>query len=265
MLTDPYLELLAAVGIHIDPAEWNAAHPLWSEPRGPTKLPTHPIGFDEDAYPIFSRSQIDECAPEVFGFDTYTVVEDPDAAHPYALNYEDELHWYRWHRPIHRYSRPYRIRRALAHVVGCCGPLPPPEIQEALRADLDENALRSRGVYNSVRALLKKGRHTRFYASIPYIITQLGGPHWKVSTEQYARVLEDAIQLHRLFEFRKPDLHGRLRFPKIQFVLLRLLDRHRVAAPYNVPWARTFIKRRQLCGLVTQLESQPAYVEHEQT
>ena len=265
-----YLELLAAVGVHVDPEEWQQVHlnplehlddatrdPLeWEAPQ----LPSEPTGRDEDGFPIFTRSQFDECAPEVFGYDEYTIVEDADAAHPFQASYEQELDWKRYHRPIHRYDRSYRIRWTLAHIVGCAG-WAPRTVLHRLRETIRSDDLMSRRIYERVRLWLKQTRHVRLYAAIPYIIGQLGGPRWRISTEQYRKVLLDATLLHRLFDTFKQQarLGYRKRFPKIHFVLLRLLDRHGVWAPYRMAWARTLIKTQQLWTLLRTMETQPTH------
>jgi hypothetical protein len=264
---DPILQLLHEQGIDVDPSEWITLDPrpggYSPRPRyDPPPLPTQPCYYDEDDLPVFTKSQLNNCAPEVFGYERYSIVEDAEAAHPFGLNYADEVHWRRWHRPIHRYDRPYRIRRTLAFVTGYDCQAVPEDVLRQLKRYVTTADLMSWHIYDRVRALLKRWRLAPWYSSIPHIIVRLGGPRWRVSTDQFRRVSEDALTLHRRFDhFRRQErLQGnRRRFPKMQFVLLRLLDRHGVHPPYRVPWARTYIKRRQLWHLLDWMERQDLY------
>jgi hypothetical protein len=268
---DPYIDLLETVGVVVSPDEWEVLH-AWRTrttdvpdvPAPFPHLPVDPVSYDtdarRDAVPVFTRSQCNECAPEVFGWDRYRVIEDREAAWTVKPSYEQEVSWKRWHRPIHRYDRPYRIRRTLLHVIGQDGTCPP-DLLAFLKARLPVDLVLSRSIYERVRSFLKKHRWVHLYASIPYIVSQLGGSRWRVTGTQYQRVYADALQLHRLFDlFRSQDRLGlRRRFPKMQFVILRLLHRHGVVPPYFMPWARTYIKRRQLRTLLITLETQPCY------
>lgn len=267
-----YLDLLASVGVHIDADEWNQVHwnaaaeePIpWEAPV----LPTAGLYTDDHGIPTFSRSQIDLCDPTMFGFHEYDVVEDAWSAHPLVPSYEQELDWKRNHRPIHRYDRSYRIRWTLAHIVGLAGTVPP-ALLEGLSKCIRTEDLMSRRIYECVRHWLKRGRHSRFYMAIPLIIRQLGGPCWRISTEQYRIVLHEAVVLHRLFDAFKQQSRGnagcRKRFPKIHFVLLRLLDRHGVWAPYKMVWARTLIKTHQLRRFLGMIERQRTCTTNENT
>lgn len=259
-LPNRYLELLAAVGVHVDAEEWNQVHinpnTLEPEPWEVPVLPSAPWRYNEDGVPEFTRSQFDVCPPELYGYDEYHIIEDELAAHPPCASYEQEVSWRRNHRPIHRYDRTYRIRWTLAHIVGCAGWIPV-DVLDALRTHIYADDLMSRRIYERVRHCLKVARHTRLYVAIPYIIGQLGGPRWHISTDQYRAVLKDAVVLHGLFETLKPQLQRRKRFPKIHFVLLRLLDRHGVWAPYKMAWARTLIKTQQLQQFLIGMEQPP--------
>jgi hypothetical protein len=268
-MEDPYIGLLDSVGVVVSPEEWQLLH-AWRtreatpDPVPSSRLPVDPLWYDTDAsrdpLPVFTRSQCDECAPEVFGWDRYRVIEDRESTWPLQASYEQEVSWKRWHRPIHRYDRPYRIRRTLLHVIGYSG-VCPPDLLAFLKQRLPQDRLLSRSIYERVRGLLKAHRWVHMYASVPYIIKCLGGPRWNVTGEQYLKVYADALQLHRLFElFRSQNRLGtRRRFPKMQYVVLRLLHRHGVVSPFFMPWARTYIKRRQLRILLTALEDQPCY------
>lgn len=259
--TDTYLELLNELGIEVDAAAWAetqkefAAGPREAPP--PTLLPVKPDHYAAGGLPVFTSSQVAWCDPEVYGWDDYEVVEDEATAHPYVLSWTDEQYYWGNRRNVHRYSRLYRVRWTLGHVVGHLGKLPPgteAHLRDRLREE--PGAVHGRGAYEWVRRRLKETGESALYLSIPYAVRQLGGPRWKVTDAQYNAVLEDAYALCKTFDaLRKAGRVGRRRFPKIQYVLLRLLDRHGVAPPYKVLWARTSIKRRQLRGLLARLDA----------
>lgn len=256
-MPNAYLELLTELGIHVDEGEWNDVHGILPEPSPPLR-PDRPAYWDEDNHaPVFTTSQIELGGPpEHYGFHDYLVVETDETAHPFALNYEDEWYYRSNHRPKHRYSRPYRIRWTLSHLVGLAGKNPEPVLAR-LRAELPgPELLQSRSVHEWVRHRLKRWGHKELYLSVPYLVAELGGPRWHANTRQVAGVYADALKLHTTFDaLRKQGRLGRQRFPKLQYVLLKLLDRHGVLAPYRVPWARTSIKRRQLRDFLAVLDS----------
>ena len=258
-MTNTYLELLRELGIDIPEADWNRIHGIEPEPTRP-KHPSNrePLYVDEtDGIPVYTASQLEWNLPEHDGVVDYRVVEDDYHAHPFALNYHDELYYRANYRPRHRYSRPYRIRWTLSHLIGSTGKLPP-GVADRLRNTLPPpgDVLHSRSAHEWVRTCLKKWRHTELYLSVPYIVARLGGPRWRVSSRQVRDVYDDAIRLHTVFDtLRKQGRLGRQRFPKLQYVLLKLLDRHGVVPPYRIPWARTSIKRRQLRDFLTTLDA----------
>jgi hypothetical protein len=262
-----YLDLLKELGIEVSTEQWNAAHTddtrhyISPPPSPPPLLPTKPALGYIDGHPIFTRSQIDQASPEVFGFQFYDVVEDEPAAHPWVLSYDDEQYYRANYRPIHRYSRSYRLRWTLAHVVGHVGQAPDTVlnvVRTALAAQ--PSRIHCRGAHDFVRTQLKTLPHgSKYFLSIPWIIRRCGGPRWQISDRVYMDVLRDAEGLHRAFDNLRQQgvLEKRRRFPKMEYVLLRLLDFHGVSSPYKVPWARTSIKRRQLAVLVSSLANPP--------
>lgn len=262
-----YLTLLSELGIDIPPEEWADCHPPSDpEPLTTPRLPCRPAGWDGEL-PVFTSSQVAWCDPDHYGFHRYEVVEDDEAAHPLALSYADERYYAANHRPVHRYSRPYRLRWTLCHVIGHLGKFPgilEGWLRDRLETSGRPEVIGTRNAYEWVRTQLRspaarsrfgRGWPQRMYRSIPLIVRELGGPRWTVTPDQFAAVVEDALQLHRTFDaLRRADKLGRQRFPKMQYVLLRLLDRHGVAPPYRVLWARTCIKRRQLGRLLHRLQ-----------
>lgn len=258
-MSNAHLQLLAELGIDIPESTWNSVHDIVPPEDEPiyytTTLPTQPHHWEDDL-PVFTSSQLEWAQPEVFGFDRYQVIEDNVAAHPLVLSYDDEQYYWGNHRPIHRYSRPYRLRWTLGHILGWSGKLEK-EVEERLRQRLTQtpDVIFGRKAFEWVRAQLKKDRLTQLYMSIPYIVHRLGGPRWRVSFDVYEKVYGDALKLHHTFQqLFHQKLIRRQRFPKMQYVLLRLLDAHGVVPPYRVLWARTVIKRRQLGQFVLHMQ-----------
>lgn len=252
-MSDTVLELLRSVGVDIPSDEWLVHHPPPPPPARRTEPGMDPQWVDHLGVPYFSSSQVEWCHPDVFGVEDFGVLEDDYTAHPYTLSWDDEQYYRANYRPKHRYSRPYRLRWTLAHVVGGAGKCNPATLH-ALKCRLageKRDVIRTRGSYEWVRRHLAELKQTRFNISIPWIVMWLGGPKWRVSTQQCQRVLEASERMHRAFQAQS---HGRRRFPKMQYVLLRALDREGVAPPYHVKWARTSIKRRQLADLLAKLD-----------
>jgi len=251
---DPSLAtLLGECGVHISDAEWEQAFP--PTPATVPKPGMTPISVF-GGKPMFSSSQVAWCAPEVFGYDDYGVIEDAETAHPWVLDWNDEQYYWGNHRPIHRYSRLYRLRWTLSHVLGLAGQVADATV-DALRQQLPCGMMQTRKAYEWVRSTAHRQGLTLHALSIPLLVRKLGGPTWKVSHEQYHTVLREMERLHRGFaQFRL----GRQRFPKMQYVLLRLLDEAGVVPPYKVPWARTSIKRRQLGTFIATLRTS---IDHE--
>lgn len=248
-----HLAFLRECGVDISTEAWNTEHPPPPEPEKRTEPGMDPQFVDHTGMPYFSSSQVDWCDPSVFGVDDFGVFEDDETAHPFVLSWSDEQYYRANYRAKHRYSRPYRLRWTFAHVIGCYGKCSPATLA-ALRTRLEtetRDVIRTRRAYEWVRAQLQELGATRLNMSIPWLVHRLGGPKWKVTSQQYTAVLEEAEAIHRAFERTKGT---RKRFPKMQYVLLRTLDRHGVVPPYFVKWARTSIKRRQLADFLATLD-----------
>jgi hypothetical protein len=260
-----YVSLLAELGIHITPEEWAHHHGETPIPSHTPLLPCRPAyyeGSPDDAFqmPVFTRSQVDWCDPDHYGFHHYEVVEDDAAAHPLALSWKDERYYATGStRRIHRYSREYRLRWTLARLVGWVGRLDS-DVEHVLRQQLlkHPHVHRTRRAYEWVRSHLKRLGRRDHYASIAFIIRRLGGCRWKVTEAQYRWVTDEAVQLHNRFNhLLTQGKLQRMRFPKMQFVLASLLASQGVAPPYRMLWARTRIKRQQLAHHLSMLQSPP--------
>lgn len=236
MPDNPYLTLLAELGVEISETVWNDVHAIRS-PTPPPVRPDRPHHVDpDDGVPVFTSEQLEWCEPEVYGFHDYHVQVGDE--HPLALDYRSERYYWGNYQPIHRYNRQYRIRWVYFHVIGSAGKASD-DVLSRLRKELTREAgdvIWTRNAYEWVRSRLRAWKRSDLYLSISYIIHRLGGRRWKVSHACSVAVLDDAIRLHRLFDtlYHAGKLR-RQRFPNLTFVLLFLLDRHGVVAPYRIP------------------------------
>jgi hypothetical protein len=252
---DSWLDLLKSVNVDISREDWAEHHPQPEVAEARTEPGMDPV-FVHDDVPYFSAAQVDWCDPSVFGHEDFGVVEDADSAHPMVLSWADEQYYRANYRAKHRYSRPYRLRWTLAHVVGYYGKCNADVLAQLRERQAGErkDVMRTRGAYEWVRKQLALLGQSKLNLSIPSLVRRLGGPSWRVTSAQYYAVLDDAERIHRAFE---RDKGARKRFPKMQYVLLRALDRHGVVPPYFVRWARTSIKRRQLADCLAVLDDEP--------
>lgn len=241
---NPYLDLLAELGVDIPEQVWNEVHDI-KEPTPPPVRPDRPHHIDpDDGLPVFTSDQLEWCEPELYGFHDYHVQVTDE--HPFALDYKDEQYYRGNYQPIHRYSREYRIRWVYYHLIGCMGKVPD-DVLDQLKKELiqeERDVIWSRKAYEWVRTRLRKWKRSDLYLSISYIVGRLGGVRWRVTHECTVKVLEDAVKLHRLFNtLQHAGKLRRQRFPNLTFVLLYLLDRHGTIPPYRIPWARSYLRR----------------------
>lgn len=258
MSHDGYLDLLDELGITIEPTTWFQEHPERCQEQSvtvvPSVLPTTPIA-NYHSLPVFSSSQIAWADPGLFGFHNYLVYEDPETAHPLVLDYKDECYYSGNYVKKHLYSRPYRIRWVFNHLIGFQGACPLKVLSDLMKALCDgpsPSPLFGRNIYCWVFERLRAWKLPELYLSIPFIIRQLGGSVWIITDRHIRQVLDNAYAIdkqfthHQTFQKQQHQRKKRIRFPKLQFVLLYLLRKQGVLPPYYIPWARTATKARQL-------------------
>jgi hypothetical protein len=171
-------------------------------------------------------------------YEDYYVYEDPIPIFKLENNY-----WERSQakRATHFYSRTVRFRSYLYHIIGSLGTTPDIPISEIL-ADIElKRRIQTNPseAYELVYEYLRKRKRRKSYISIPWIINCLGGPRWKISYEILSRVETKFIILHTNFNNLKTKIFNRIRFPKLQYVVLRMLLDEGVEFPYNIPLTRT--------------------------
>lgn len=244
---NPYLQLLAELGVEIAEEVWNEVHDI-REPTPPPVKPDRPHHVDpDDGIPVFTSAQLEWCEPEMYGFHDYHVQVGDE--HPVALDWKSEVYYRGNYQPIHRYSRVYRIRWVFFHLIGASGKVEE-DVLARLRAELareDKDVIWTRTAYEWVRTRLRRWKRPDLYLSISDMVARLGGPRWRVPHGVCSQVLHDAVRLHRLFDaLHRAGKLKRQRFPNLTYVLLFLLDRHGIIPPYRIPWARSYLRRRLL-------------------
>lgn len=272
---EPYAKLLLELGIKIE--ETDESPPTKDNIFSPISyLKSEKV----DPIPIFTTDQLDEFHPEQFGWTDYQVIESPQPR--YALDWEQERKLFhlqpeendtrqgpvlvhlldlRTHnsRRVHRYSREYRFRWTLFHLVGASGPqdiLIPTTLIEDLRSHIGAKRILSPRIYELVHSYLKRNGYQRFYLSIPYFIQCIGGPRWPARTQVLTNtVIEQFKKLNDAFNARKNSIN-RQRFPKMIYIALRLLSSVGIDPPYKISGngARTSRKRKALDSLYLQLQ-----------
>lgn len=236
---NPYFDMLGQMGISIDPCEWE---PDMVRSTSPT-LPNRPHHYSKTGRAVFTSDQLGWANPEDFGFfDEYEVVEEEHSSHPLALNWSDEINLVK-RRPVHRYSREDRFKFTLAQLMGCSGEVPDAVIQ-AMPYELclmDQDRL-----WEEVRRILKTNGWRLYYNRIPAILARLHlVPRSPSSTGTFQRIMEDFKRMHHVFSTIKKSL-GRVYFPNLRYVAVRLMERHHIHLPFNIPKTRTFKKQESL-------------------
>jgi hypothetical protein len=94
----------------------------------------------------------------------------------------------------------------------------------------------SKTIWGIMRKYLKKQKLGLYYNRIPYILYKLGVPHPNMSEKKYAIIMDDFQKLHDNFDAKKLGIKY---FPDLRYVVLRLLDIHRVELKYDIPLLNT--------------------------
>lgn len=171
--------------------------------------------------------------------------------------YVSESNW--WERctakrKTHFYSRPVRFRSYLYHIIGSLGTTPDIPIAQIigdvrLTKQLRNNPAQS---YEIVYAYLRERKKRKSYISIPWIINCLGGPRWKVPFHVLERIESNFLILHLNFNDMKSEV-GRKRFPKLQYIVLKMLHDEGITFPYHMPLTRTYKRQLGLDPIYTKI------------
>lgn len=197
-----------------------------------------PIRYDKDIA-IFTTDQIDVFGePDLYGYYLYQVIEGQPT---FATDFQFETNRER-NRPIHRYNRVERFEFTLAQILGLRGDVPYYVMAVMCYADKTPEK-----AFNSIRAILKHYRYSKYYNRIPQIMFRLGiGSvfEWDKTGQTYQNIINDFKQLHTIFETKeKRSKWNRKYFPSLRFIAVKLLERYGATCNFPIDFIRT--KRKQ--------------------
>jgi len=170
----------------------------------------------------------------------------------FALNYDDTKFLVK--KKFHEYSRVARFRWTFAHLISNMGKISEKcyeELNQEVGKRIPSCPFRA---YNIIYKELKKRKLREYYISIPYILNRLGGKRWNLKTSDFIKVENKFLKLHHLFNNNK-HLFKRKRFPKLQYIALKLLEDINISPPYHIPKVRTNKKRKSLDPLFSYMLS----------
>lgn len=202
-----------------------------------------PFKIDPDGVPVFSNLQIDDYGlPELWGYEQYRVSESLESV--FVTDYKMEQEYF--FRKIHRYSRLARFKVCLFNLLGERGQIPP-HVLSMVKSYLKPDSLDK---WNDTRKLLKHFKQRKYYDQIPTILKHLSyGRCFKALTsEQFENLFMDFKFLSEKFDRMKSD-YQRKYFPSIRYIVLKLLDLHKVVPNYPIPLVRTSRKMKSLESL----------------
>jgi len=197
-----------------------------------------PANIDPDGTPVFTNLQIDNYGlPELWGYEKYLVRESRDAVFVTDYKMEQEMYLQK----THRYCRFSRFKTCLLNLLGERGNIPP-MVLSMVRSSLKKT---STDLWNDTRRILKHYKQRKYYDNIPMLIRMTIGVKLfpSLTSEKITEILNDFKYLSTQFEKKKIT---RRYFPNIRYIVLRLLQYHKVDFAYSVPKARTSRKLKTL-------------------
>jgi hypothetical protein len=199
-----------------------------------------PFKYDPDGVPVFSNLDIDDYGfPELYGFESYRVVESREAV--MVTDYKQEREYDI--RTKHRYSRLARFKVCLLNILGERGGIQK-HVLQMVRIYLKPE---SKDKWNDTRKLLKHFKQRKYYDQIPFILKSLsfGRAFPQLTGDQLDAIITDFKCLSDRFDRQKCDYERRY-FPNIRFIVLKLLELHGIKPNYPVPFVRTSRKLKSL-------------------
>lgn len=202
---------------------------------------------DQQGNAFFTSGQIlTHGNPEDNGWDdAYYVIEEEEEAHPRVATYLTCRDYTMVEKKIHRYCRISRFRGILYHLMGM-GTFSTRKSKERLSdisTELPTNISYTPPclMWDTLWTLLKKNKIPKCYSAIPTIIKSLKLGIVKKNDKApniFKRVMDDFIEMHNIFESIKKDM-GRMYFPNLRSMALKLLKRHGFETLISIPLART--------------------------
>jgi hypothetical protein len=204
---------------------------------------------------VFLSSQLEWGFPEDFGFkESYYVVETEETSHPLVLEYHDEINLPKL-RPPHRYCRIERFKSVLGHMMNVNGEVPDKVLEFFEPFLLKMKKMEGDKIWDFVLQQLKTVPGWRiYYNRIPMILSALEIiPFNSNQTKKYHLILKDFIQINKAWDNVATN---RKYFINFRYVCLRLMHRHGIIHPYQVPLLRTSRKKVALDKIFEDLDLQ---------
>lgn len=179
---------------------------------------------------------------------------------PYAVDFDQELHLKLnndWEKSVHTYDRILRFKSALYYLIGVKGSVDEQTLLN-IKKQLGNRVITSPyRNYNLVYKYLKLHKLNKYYISIPYILNLMGAKRWKVPHQKLLNVIDNFTKFHYYFDSinnQDKKIRSKVRFPKLQYIILRLLADQNIYPPYNIPITRTIKKRKLLDPIYNDLK-----------
>lgn len=209
--------------------------------------PYKPIRW-EDNVPVYSCQDIDDYGPpDVYGVWNYLAVSTREFECPLTTEWNDEVQFFAETKKIHHYCRIQRFRSILLRLLGQRGYIPSEVLQDV--QNFDEHPSR---VWRSVRQLLKKHGHSKYYNCIPGILAMLKYPFkLEFKWNDIYKVQKEFLKISN--KFNELSLDDRKYFPNMRYIALRLLARQNAVFEYDIPLVTTKSKLKLLDNLFNLL------------
>lgn len=247
-------EMLKEYGVPVQLSDW--CTPVHEIAQVKTNITFTPIRFEKEVA-VFNSEQILKFGPpELYGYDTYEVVELQETVSPFVSDWKMEQTREKL-RPIHRYNRIERFEFVIAQLLGLRGDVP----QDIIDLMQQEANLEPNVAWNSIRNVLKTHKHKRYYQRIPQIMFRLGlGSVFKMNNStmgyNYQCIIADFKKLQGVFEEYKFQTKKRVYFPNLRFIAVKLLERRGCKCNFEIDFIRTKRKIKSLGEMWDILEAE---------
>jgi hypothetical protein len=206
------------------------------------------INYNDNDKLYFQLNNFEPIIPK----NTYHEIINQDT-YDYKPSYENLTHIN--YNKIHRYDRVYRLKVTLSNLCGLTG-TPPKWLMNYINTELKIKILnKPNKAYMIIYTYLRKKKWGKFYYCIADIIYQITKIRWKINYEIYEKIINSFLVLHNTFKYYSNRLK-RIRFPKMQFVCLILLELENIKQPYYIPLAKT---KRRLANLKNLFDNLQEY------
>ncbi len=232
-------QLLSEFGLDVKETDFLTAKIIKDNKYAPVSFHNNIPAFTSEQVAIFGP-------PELYGYETYEVIELNETISPMVTDWQMEQDLDR-PRPIHRYDRVERFEFILAQLLGLRGDVP--DYVMAMMCYIKD----SHDCWNRIRATLKHYKHRKYYNRIPQIIFRLGFGsviNWDRQDATYRQIINDFKKLQHVFEYaQKREKWKRSYFPNLRFIAIKLLERYGATCNFDIDFIRTKRKRKALIDL----------------